>query len=145
MPTPLIRKVREQANRQGTVIIDVSPGTSCPVVEAVRDSDFCILVTEPTPFGLNDLVLAVETVKELGIPCGVVINRAGCGDGNTEDYCLKKNIPILLTIPLDADIARLYSRGIPLVEGMPQWQEKFVDLFHRIQETANEGSRHLKR
>jgi len=80
MPTPVIRKVKEQTNRDGIVIIDVSPGTSCPVVESINGSDFCLLVTEPTPFGLNDLMLAVETARELSTPCGVVINRAGAGD-----------------------------------------------------------------
>jgi len=145
MAPPIIRKVKAQANSDGTVIIDVPPGTSCPVVEAVKDSDFCLLVTEPTPFGLNDLVLAVELVKELKIPCGVVINRAGVGDRKVEEYCTKENIPVLLTIPMDTDIARIYSRGITLVEGMTQWKESFLELFDRIQEIAHERSHSLKR
>jgi MinD superfamily P-loop ATPase len=145
MPTPVIRKVKEQANRDGIVVIDVSPGTSCPVVESIKGSDFCLLVTEPTPFGLNDLILAVETVKELKVPCGVVINRAGVGDGKVEEYCLKESIPVLLTIPLDTEIARLCSKGIALVEGMPQWQESFRGLFARIRELVDERSRSLKR
>lgn len=145
MASPLIRKVKEQARHGGTVIIDVSPGTSCPVVEAVKDSDFCILVTEPTPFGLNDLVLAVETVRLLDIPCGVVLNRAGVGDGKVEEYCRKENIPILLTIPLDIEIAGLYSRGITLVEGMPQWRESFLGLFDKIGGIVNERSSSTKR
>ena len=131
---PVIRQVREHASNDngGTVIVDVPPGTSCPVVEAVRGSDFCLLVTEPTPFGLNDLALAVETVRELGIPCGVVLNRAGVGDGKVEEYCEEENVPILLTIPLDTEIARLYSRGIVLVEGLPQWKASFLELFDRV-------------
>jgi len=145
MPTPVIRKVKQEANVDGVVIIDVSPGTSCPVVESIKDSDFCLLVTEPTPFGLNDLVLAVETVKELNIRCGVVINRAGVGDGKVEEYCARENIPVLLTIPLDNGIARLYSIGITLVEGMPQWRESFLDLFDQIQEIVHERSRSPKR
>ena len=145
MAPPIIRKVKEYANREGIVIIDVPPGTSCPVVEAVKDSDFCLLVTEPTPFGLNDLVLAVETVRELNIPCGVVLNRAGVGDGKVEEYCLKENIPILLTIPLDTEIARLYSRGVTLVEGMPQWQENFLELFGKIRKIVNERSSDTER
>ena len=128
MAPPVIRKVKEYANNDGTVIIDVPPGTSCPVVEAIKGSDFCILVTEPTPFGLNDLALAVETVRDLSIPCGVVLNRAGIGDSKVEEYCERENIPILLTLPLDTEIARLYSRGIPLVEGMPEWKE--LSLIH---------------
>jgi MinD superfamily P-loop ATPase len=145
MPTPVIRRVKAQANRDGIVIIDVSPGTSCPVVESIKDSDFCLLVTEPTPFGLNDLILAVETVKELDVSCGVVINRAGVGDRKVEEYCLRECIPALLTIPLDTEIARLNSRGITLIEGMPQWKESFIGLYGRIREIMNERSGCLKR
>jgi len=105
---PVIRKVKEHAASDSVVIIDSSPGTSCPVVEAIKGSDFCLLVTEPTPFGLNDLKLAVDTVRQLGIPCGIVLNRAGAGDNKTEKYCRDENIPILMTIPLDTDIASLY-------------------------------------
>ncbi len=135
---PVIRKVKEFANHDGMVIIDVSPGTSCLVVEAVKDSDFCLLVTEPTPFGLNDLVLAVEMVKALKIPCGVVINRAGVGDGKVEEYCAKEKIPVLLTIPLDSEIARLYSNGITLVDGMPRWKSDFIRLFEKIGDIVHE-------
>ena len=138
MAPPVIRKVKEHINGDNVIIIDVPPGTSCPVVEAIKGSDFCLLVTEPTPFGLNDLTLAIETVRELDIPSGVVLNRAGVGDTTVEDYCLKENIPILLTIPLDTDIARLYSQGITLVEGMPQWYEEFHQLFDRIKEIVDE-------
>ena len=145
MAPPIIRKVKEQASHEGIVIIDVPPGTSCPVVEAVKDSDFCLLVTEPTPFGLNDLVLAVETVRELDIPCGVILNRVGVGDGGVEEYCLKESIPVLLTIPLDIEIARLYSRGVTLVEGMPQWKQSFLGLLDKIREIVDERSRDTKR
>jgi len=103
------------------------------------------LVTEPTPFGLNDLALAVETVRELGIPCGVVLNRAGVGDSRVEEYCQKENIPVLLTIPLDMEIARLYSRGISLVEGLPQWKYSFLGLLDKIKEIVNERSRDTER
>jgi len=145
MAPPIIRQVKGHANHEGIVIIDVSPGTSCPVVEAVRDSDFCLLVTEPTPFGLNDLVLAVETVRQLNIPCGIALNRAGVGDGKTEEYCREENIPILLTIPLNTEIAGFYSRGIPLVEGFPQWKISFLELFDKIMEIVNERSSNSKR
>jgi MinD superfamily P-loop ATPase len=145
MPTPVIRKVKELVNHEGISIIDVSPETSCPVVASIKDSDYCLLVTEPTPFGLNDLTLAVETVKKLEIPCGVVINRAGSDNGKVEDYCLKEGLPVLLTIPLDINIARSYSRGVTLVEGLPQWKECFMTLYDRIQELVNERSHCLKR
>jgi len=145
MATPVIRKVKEQTNREDVVIADVPPGTSCPVVESVKGSDFCILVTEPTPFGLHDLALAVETVRELNIPCGIVLNRAGIGDSGVEEFCHKENLPILLTIPLDMEIARNYSRGVTLVQGMPQWKEGFLRLFGCIQEIVSERSCSLKR
>lgn len=145
MAPPVIRKVKESANSDDIAIVDVPPGTSCPVVEAIKGSDFCILVTEPTPFGLNDLTLAVETAQELGVPCGVVLNRAGIGDSGVVDYCSEKNIPVLLTIPLDLEIARLYSRGIALVAGMPQWRNSFLELFARITEIIDERDRSSKR
>ncbi len=141
MAPPVIRKVKEHANNEGIVIVDVPPGTSCPVVEALRGSDFCILVTEPTPFGLNDLTLAVETVRELDIPCGVVLNRTGVGDSRVEEYCRQKRIPVLLTIPLDTEIARLYSRGITMVDGMPQWKSRFFRLYDKVSDIVDERSR----
>ena len=145
MALPIIRRVKQHVDSEGIIIIDVSPGTSCPVVEAVRGSNFCLLVTEPTPFGLNDLVLAVEVVRKLDIPCGVVLNRNGVGDKRVEEYCHRENIPILLTIPLDTKIAAFYSRGITLVEGIPQWRGSFLKLFNKIGEVINERSRGIKR
>jgi MinD superfamily P-loop ATPase len=138
MAPPVIRKVKEQAGSNGVVIRDVPPGTSCPVVEAIKGSDFCLLVTEPTPFGLNDLALAVGMVRELAISCGVIINRAGIGDAGVEDYCRREDIPILLNIPLDTGIARFYSRGITLVTGIPEWKERFRTLFEKILEITGE-------
>jgi MinD superfamily P-loop ATPase len=138
MAPPVIRQVKEVASGNGVAIRDIPPGTSCPVVEAIKGSDFCLLVTEPTPFGLNDLALAVDMVRELGVPCGVILNRAGLGDNKVEEYCREQKISILLTIPLDTEIARLYSRGITLVEGMPQWKGSFLGLFERIKEIVDE-------
>jgi MinD superfamily P-loop ATPase len=135
MAPPIIREVKRHIDPTKTAIIDVSPGTSCPVVEAVRGSDFCLLVTEPTPFGLHDLSLAVETIRALGIPCGILLNRAGGTYSKVEECCLEENIPLLLKIPLDREIARLYSKGIPMVTGMPEWRDKFVELFHNIEQT----------
>ena len=136
MPTPVIRKVKEYVDHQGVTIIDVSPGTSCPVVESIKGSDFCLLVTEPTPFGLNDLELAVEVTRKLDVPRGVVLNRAGVGDDKVEKYCIGEGIPILLTVPLDRQIASYYSRGIPLVDGIPEWKEQFIELFQKIEDTV---------
>jgi MinD superfamily P-loop ATPase len=131
---PVIREVKRYIDSVNIVIIDVPPGTSCPVIEAVKGSGFCVLVTEPTPFGLNDLALAVDVVNKLGIPCGVVINRVGVGNQEIERYCYQEGIPILLKIPLDRNIALLYSKGISLVEGMPQWREEFLRLFQDVKD-----------
>jgi MinD superfamily P-loop ATPase len=132
MAPPVIREVKKYINPTNIIIIDVPPGTSCPVIEAAKESDFCLLVTEPTPFGLNDLSLAVEMIRKLGIHCGVVINRVGVGDEEVEQYCHREGIPVLLRIPLDRKIALLYSKGIPLIEGMPEWRDEFLILFQDI-------------
>ena len=134
MAPPIIRHVKQYTGTDGVTIIDASPGTSCPVVQAVKGSDVCILVTEPTPFGLNDLRLAVETMRELGLPHGAIINRAGVGDAHTEEYCREEGIPVLMTIPLDERIARSYSRGVPLLDALPEYGERFLDLYQRIKE-----------
>jgi MinD superfamily P-loop ATPase len=134
MAPPVIRAVKKHIDNASIVIIDVPPGTSCPVIEAVKGSDFCLLVTEPTPFGLNDLSLAMEVVRELDMPCGVIINRVGVGSEEVEQYCNREGIPILLKIPLDRNIAVLYSRGIPLIEGMPRWREEFLRFFEHIKD-----------
>jgi MinD superfamily P-loop ATPase len=139
MAPPVIRDVKKYIDPANVVIIDVPPGTSCPVVEAVEGSDFCLLVTEPTPFGLNDLSLAVEVVRKLGMPCGVVVNRVGIGGEEVEKYCNQEGIPILLRIPLDRNIAMLYSQGIPLVEGIPHWREDFLGLFQSMDTMVMRG------
>jgi len=129
MSPSLIRQAKEYTNSVRTVIIDAPPGTSCPVIAAVKGSDFCILVTEPTPFGLNDLVLAVEVLKKLNISFGVVINRADLGNDLTEKYCQKENIPILMKIPFKKEIAMAYSKGEPIVKIFPEYLVKFRAMF----------------
>ncbi len=136
MSPPLIRAVKDAAFSNSTTIVDVPPGTSCPVIEAVRGSDFCLLVTEPTPFGLNDLILAVEMLRILRIPFGVAINRADVGDDRVDDYCSREDIPVLMRIPMDRDLAVAYSNGIPLVVAKPEWKEEFVKLFEDIKRTV---------
>jgi MinD superfamily P-loop ATPase len=139
MAPPIIREVKKHIGPQGITIIDVPPGTSCPVVEAIKESDFCLLVTEPTPFGLNDLSLAVEVARAMGILCGVVINRAGIGNEEVELYCRRERIPVLMTIPLERGIALLYSKGTALVEGVPRWRSEFLGLFQKIKEVTAAG------
>jgi MinD superfamily P-loop ATPase len=134
MSVPLIREIKKYKNSTRLVIIDAPPGTSCPVIEAIKGSDFSLLVTEPTPFGLNDLKLSVETLREMNISFGVVINRAGIGDNTVEDYCQKENIPLLMILPMDRDIAVAYSEGKSIIETQPAYREKFLELFERIQE-----------
>jgi MinD superfamily P-loop ATPase len=129
MSPPLIRQVKEYINATRTVIIDAPPGTSCPVITAVKGSDFCVLVTEPTPFGLNDLILAVEVLRKLQIPFGVVINRSDIGDNKVEDYCRNENIPVLMKIPFSREIAVSYSKGIPIVESDVSYKDKFINLY----------------
>ncbi|MCK4794465.1 MAG: (4Fe-4S)-binding protein, partial [Desulfobacteraceae bacterium] len=112
------------------------PGTSCPVIAAMKGADFVLMVTEPTPFGLHDLKLAVGAVQILGIPCGLVINSSDIGDDRVRVYAEQENIPILMEIPFDRKIAEAYSRGELLVEVMPEWKERFAALYQRIEEIA---------
>jgi MinD superfamily P-loop ATPase len=134
MSPPLIKKVRSFARPGCFTIIDAPPGTSCPVISAVKGTDFVLMVTEPTPFGLHDLTLAVGAVKTLGIPCGLVINRSDIGDDRVKAYAAKEGLPVLMEIPFDRKIAEAYSRGEALVDVMPEWKPKFKDLYHRISE-----------
>ena len=132
MSPPLIRALKKHINPAQTAIVDAPPGTSCPVIESIKGSDFSLLVTEPTPFGLNDLKLAVETLKGLKIPFGIVINRADVGDKEVYDYCQRENHPILMTIPMDKKIAVAYSEGKSIIETQPSYKQKFLALFKEI-------------
>ena len=139
--TPLIKSLKKKIDKGKTVIIDSPPGVACPVIEAVQGSDYCILVTEPTPFGLHDLKLAVETVKHLKIPFGVVINQDGIGDDRVEYFCRDNKIPILMKIPHDEEISRLYSMGIPFVEELTDWHGRFKELLVHVKEQLEERLR----
>lgn len=133
MASPIIHALKEHIDDNRTVIIDSPPGTSCPVISSITGADYCVLVAESTPFGLHDLLLAVELVKELQIPHGVVINRHGIGDNSVENYCSENNIPVLLKIPNEMRIAELYSEGIPFVLRIPHWKDRFMDMLRGIQ------------
>lgn len=144
MAPPIIRKIKKKIKKDGIkgennditnhhiTLIDAPPGTSCPVIESIKDSDYTILVTEPTPFGLHDLILAVEVLQKLKIPHGVVLNKCDIGDYKVGEYCKKNNIPILLSIPLDREIAVAYSKGIPIVKINSAYEQKFTQLFQKI-------------
>ena len=134
MSPPLIRKVRSYSLPEKINIIDAPPGTSCPVISAIKGVDFVLMVTEPTPFGLHDLELAVEAVDLLKIPRGLVINRSDMGDDKVKAYARKKNLPVLMEIPFDRQIAESYSRGKLMVEEMPRWEKAFLNLYDRIKQ-----------
>jgi len=142
MAPPLIRAVKERLkNNNLPAILDAPPGTSCPVIAAIRDTDLVLLVTEPTPFGLNDLSLAVDMVRELKIPFGVIVNRMGSGDDRVHTYCAKENIPVLLEIPDDRRIAETYSQGILMIDALPEYRGLFHSLIEKV--TTFEKTRSL--
>jgi MinD superfamily P-loop ATPase len=132
MAPPLIRAVKSRLHDDLPAILDAPPGTSCPVIATLRETDVVVLVTEPTPFGLNDLKLAVDMVRELGIPFGVVINRVGVGDDRVHAYCREQDIPILLEIPDDRRIAETYSRGELAVKALPEYRDHFSRLWNSM-------------
>jgi len=133
MAPPLIRGVKAHARAEATVIIDAPPGTSCPVIEAVKDADFVLLVTEPTPFGLNDLVIAVDTVRKLGLPFAVAVNRAVPGRTAVRDYCAKERIEILAELPDDRRVAEAYSRGELASRALPEFASRFQTMMEQIE------------
>jgi len=126
----LIKKVKSHIRKGCLAIVDVPPGTSCPVVEAVKGADFVLLVTEPTPFGLNDLKLAVALVRQMGLPFAVAINRYGLGNDEVEKYCKSENIEIILKLPDDRRIAEAYSTGQMVVDALCEYKEQFLGLAH---------------
>ena len=132
MAPPLIRAVKAKTASGGVAVIDAPPGTSCPVVATVRDSDCVLLVTEPTPFGLHDLRLAVEIIRELGVRHGVVINRSDSGDRRVHEYCAAEKIPVLLEIPDDRRVAEAYSRGLMAAHVLPEWPGMMLRLWEAI-------------
>jgi len=144
MAPPIIRKIKKRINNNAIkggnndiannhiTIIDAPPGTSCPVIESIKGSDYTILVTEPTPFGLHDLILAVEVLQKLKIPYGVVLNKCDIGNHQVEKYCNENDIPILLSLPLNKEIAIAYSKGIPIVSLDHSYEQKFIQLFQNI-------------
>jgi MinD superfamily P-loop ATPase len=134
MAPPLIRAVKARVDNSGTAILDAPPGTSCPVIATLRGSDFVVLVTEPTPFGLHDLRLAVDMVRALAIPFGVVVNRMGIGDDRVHRFCREEEIPVLLELPDDRRIAEAYSRGELVVDALPEYGSHFGTLLWNIRE-----------
>ncbi|MHA1125390.1 MAG: nucleotide-binding protein [Candidatus Heimdallarchaeota archaeon] len=132
---PIIEAVKDEIDETRITILDAPPGNSCPVIETIVDSDYCILVTEPTPFGLFDLSIAVEVVQQLQIPFGIVINRYYEDENNLiEDYCEKENLDILMKIPFKREIAEAYAIGKIMIDILPEWKVKFQELYTQIEE-----------
>lgn len=141
MAPPVIRAVKERLDGKSMAILDAPPGTSCPVIATIKDTDLVILVTEPTPFGLHDLKLALDMVRELAIPFGVVINRVGAGDDRVHGFCRDEGVPILMEIPDDRRIAEAYSRGELMVDALPEYRVLFEELMSRAEEFRNRTRR----
>jgi len=134
MAVPIIRALKQwdPYGDMEQVIRDSSPGVSCPVVETLAGADFVLLVTEPTPFGLHDLQLAVQLTEELNLPAGVVLNRDGIGDQRVEEYCRSEGVPVLMRIPFDERIGKAVAHGETLIEAFPEFQPRFHEVFARI-------------
>jgi len=128
-PGPVIAAVKREAGCEGAVILDAPPGTGCPVIETLDGCDFALLVTEPTPFGLHDLDLAVELIGTLDIPGGVVINRSDGHDREVHEFCRERNLPVLMTIPFDREIAAIQGSGRLLAREIPGWADRFRSLY----------------
>jgi len=141
MSPPVIAAVRDAAPDVDFLIMDSPPGTSCPVIESVRDTDLVLLVTEPTPFGLNDLKLAVEMVRALKLPLAVVINRADIGDGQARRYCELQGIDVLAEIPDDRQVAEAYSRGEMACDAIPKYRDLYGDLLTELEKKITAHAR----
>ncbi len=136
LASTLVHALKERLEKDVTTILDAPPGTACQAVATLRGSEFVVLVTEPTPFGQHDLTLAVDTVRALGLPFGVVINRVGVGDDRVQRYCTSEGIPVLLEIPDDRRVAEAYSRGDLVVDALPEYQAHFAQLWQSIENYA---------
>lgn len=132
MPGPLIRQVKEMMEPERINILDAPPGTACPMVETVKNADYCLLVTEPTPFGLHDLILTVKVLRILQLPFGVIVNKAMPQNDLIDKYCHNEDIPVLLYLPYDRQLAEAYSQGKLAVKVIPEMKQKFQKLFSRV-------------
>jgi MinD superfamily P-loop ATPase len=134
---PILKELKKRIKKDLPVIIDCSPGASCTVVESIEGSDFCLLVTEATPFGLHDIKIAVQLVRKMGIPFGIVLNKASDNSKLIHDFCQSEGIELLMEIPFSQEIAEGYSKGILPVENNSMWKEKFIKLYEKIERGAS--------
>ena len=132
MGVPLLKAVKKKADPGKLAIIDAPPGTSCPFVESINDVDYVILVTEPTPFGLHDLKIAVEVLQNFNIPGGVIVNRSDLGDDKVQTFCDKQGLPVLLEIPFQRKIAEGYARGRNLIETIPELRRDLNNVLTQL-------------
>lgn len=142
-PVPVIRDLKKwelpEDKQQNEIFLDASPGCTCPVVETLRGADIALLVTEPTPFGLHDLKLVAQLAKhEMGLPCGVVVNKSGDQDIIIEEFCKSEDIPILMRLPLSRRIAEAYAEGMLLIDALPEYKPLFTQLHERIRHMASQ-------
>lgn len=133
---PIIRELKKRLRDDIAVVLDCSPGASCTVVQSVNGCDYCILVTEPTPFGLHDLKIAVQLIKKMGIPFGVVVNKASSDNTSIQEYCAENHIEVLMEIPYSQEIAQAYSNGMLPVQSNSQWKQKFSELYQKLERGA---------
>ena len=131
--TTVQNEMEKMINKKGLVIIDAPPGNSCSMVMSVKNSDYCVLVTEPTPYGYNDLLISMEVLDSLKIPYGVIINRDGIGDSVVEDYCNANNVKLHIKIPNDIEIAKCYSKGGTLFDYDMSYKGKFQKILKEIE------------
>lgn len=132
----VIRSLKKHVAKNGLTLIDCPPGTSCPAVQALKDSDLCVLVTEPTPFGLHDLTLAVEMLEKMRIPMAVVVNRYGLGNQEVERYCEQRGLPVIAKLPFDRQVAECYARGKLVADALPAWKQIYRELARKIMDVA---------
>lgn len=141
MAPPLIKEVKKAAAQSQIQILDAPPGTSCPVIESIQDADYVLLVTEPTPFGLYDLNLAVGLLRKMQLPFGVVINRDGMGDTQVDSYLEKEKIRVLARLPHSLEAAASYSRGQLLIDSLPAFAAEYAQLWEQVQNHSLQGAR----
>ncbi|RLG70537.1 MAG: (4Fe-4S)-binding protein [Methanobacteriota archaeon] len=130
--SPIIRETKRFIDRNRFVVVDAPPGAGCPAIAAIRDTDYCVLVAEPTPLGLHDLKLFVELLRVFSTPFGVVINRCDIGSDVIEAYCHENGIPVLSRLPHDREVMELYSRGVPISKKSSAWRKKFLELYENV-------------
>jgi MinD superfamily P-loop ATPase len=131
-PVASIKKAVELSDNEGIIIFDSPPGTSCPFIQTVATAHYVILITEPTPFGLSDLKQSIETLKTLGKPFGVIINRAGLGDNSLYKFLAEEKIELLMEIPFDKSVALHYSKGEIVAKYKPEWKTRFITILESI-------------